>query len=123
MAFDFHLHIPESSRRGQVIQMIVAEQHITPEQAAERLLEEAAQLHVTPSEKQADIIAVNAEYLAQLRERGAKRAEARRVAGDPMASIRPETPDALIGFLADAPEVAQAIRDLAYERRAQTYGI
>jgi hypothetical protein len=123
MAFDFHLHVPETSRRGQVIQMLMAEEDITPEQAAERLLEEAAQLHLTSSEKPANIIAFNTDYLSQLRERGTKRAEPRQSAGDPMASIRPETPENLIGYLADAPEVAQAIRDLAYERRAQTYGI
>jgi hypothetical protein len=120
MAFDFHLHIPETSRSGQVIQMLAEERHITPEQAAERLLEEAAQLHTPAKTHQ---VKVSPEYLRQLKTRSAARAEARRANGDPMAASRPETPDALIGYLADAPEVAQTIRDMAYERRASSYGI
>jgi hypothetical protein len=120
MAFDFHLHIPETSRSGQVIQMLAEERHITPEQAAERLLEEAAQLHAPVKTHQ---VKVSPEYLRQLKTRSAARAEARRVNGDPMAASRPETPDALIGYLADVPEVAQTIRDMAYERRASSYGI
>gem|GEM_PF-3650691 len=63
------------------------------------------------------------EYLQQLKIRSTARAKARHTTGDPMADTRPETPDALIGFLADAPEVAQTIRDMAYERRANTYGV
>ena len=38
MSFD--LHIPEDSQRGQVIQMIVAEQHITPEEVLEKIFDE-----------------------------------------------------------------------------------
>ena len=103
--------------------MIAAEQHITPEQAAERLLEQAAQLPLIPSAKPANLATSSEDYLTQLRERSTKRTEARRAAGDPMASIRPKTPDALIGFFAIAPEVAEAIRDMAYERRSHSYGI
>jgi ribosomal protein S12 methylthiotransferase accessory factor YcaO len=114
----FALHISENSKPWQVIEMIAAEQHITLEMAAERLLEEAAQLHLKPKDGES----ANAEYLEHLRKRSLTRAEARRVAGDPKATIGPEAPDALIGFLADAPEVAQAIRDLAYERRSRSYG-
>jgi hypothetical protein len=38
MAFD--LHIPENSQRGQAIQMIVAEQHITPEEALGKIVDD-----------------------------------------------------------------------------------
>jgi hypothetical protein len=116
----FDLHIPENSRQGQVIQMIAAEQHITPEEAARRLLDEAVQLHTPVKARQ---IKADPEYLRQVKARSAARAEARRINGDPKAASRPETPDALIGYLADAPEVAQTIRDMAYERRASSYGI
>lgn len=47
MAFD--LHIPEESPRGMSIQMLVAEQHITPEQALERVID--AGLRATPKGK------------------------------------------------------------------------
>lgn len=46
MAFDFHFHIPDNSDQGQAIQRMADEQHITPEEAAARLLEEAARLHL-----------------------------------------------------------------------------
>jgi len=48
MAFD--LHIPENSRRGQVIQMIVDQRQITPEQVLEQIVDEGlkATLQSTP---------------------------------------------------------------------------
>jgi len=36
----FDLHIPEDSQRGQAIQVIVSEQHITPEEVLERIVDE-----------------------------------------------------------------------------------
>ena len=36
----FDLHIPEDSQRGQVIQMLIAKQHISPEEALERIVDE-----------------------------------------------------------------------------------
>jgi len=120
MAFDFHLHISETSPSGQAIRTIVEERQTTPEQAVEWLLEEAARLHVPEKESK---VKVSSDYLQQLGARSRARAEARRANGDPLASSRPETPDALIGYLADAPEVAQTIREMAYDRRANSYGI
>ena len=38
MSFD--LHIPEESQRGRVIQMIISEQHITPEEVLEKIIDE-----------------------------------------------------------------------------------
>ena len=36
----FDLHIPEESQRGQSIQRIVTEQHLTPEEALMRIVDE-----------------------------------------------------------------------------------
>jgi hypothetical protein len=119
MAFELHISIPDHSPAGQAVQRLVSDEHVTPEQAVTRMLNEAVELRLVPTGKAVS----DEEYLEQLRHRSAKRAEARRAAGDPMASIRPETPEALIGFLADAPEVAQTIPDMAYERRANSYGV
>ena len=41
MAFDLHLSIPENTPRWKAVQQVAAEQHITPEQAAERIFDEA----------------------------------------------------------------------------------
>ena len=118
MPFDLHISIPDQSHAVQVVQQIAEAERISPEQVAERLLEEAAQLHAPVKARR---VKVDPEYLRLLQVRSAARAEARRTNGDPMAASRPETPDALIGYLADAPEVAQTIRVMAYERRASSY--
>jgi hypothetical protein len=41
MAFDLHLSIPENSPAGQAVQRLVADEHVTPEQAVRRILNEA----------------------------------------------------------------------------------
>jgi hypothetical protein len=53
MAFDIHLTIPEDSLAAQVVQRVVASEHITPEEAVTRILTEAAKLHgkKTPAEE------------------------------------------------------------------------
>jgi hypothetical protein len=45
MAFDLHITVPENSPAAHVVQQIAAAEHISPEQAATRLLTEAAKLH------------------------------------------------------------------------------
>ena len=119
MEYEFQLSISDSSPAGHAIQRLAAEENITQAQAAEKLIEVAARLAVPVNNP---TIKIGPEYLQQLLSRSAARAEARRIHGDPTAASRPETPDGLIGFLADAPEAAQSIRDLAYERRAGSYG-
>lgn len=47
MAFEFHLHIQEESRRWQAIQQIAQEQQITPEQAAEQVFDEGVRAQST----------------------------------------------------------------------------
>lgn len=53
MALVFHLQFEEDSRQARVIQTIAERQHITPQEVAQRLLEEAieAQTHPTPAEE------------------------------------------------------------------------
>ena len=51
MAFEFHIRIPENSEHGQIIQAMAEQQHITPQQAAERLLKEGAKSHLEPTTK------------------------------------------------------------------------
>jgi hypothetical protein len=119
MEYEFQLSISESSPAGHAIRRMAEEENITQAQAAEKLIEAAALLAIPVNSRR---LKVEPEYLQQLLSRSAARTEARRTHGDPMAASRPETPDGLIGFLADAPEAAQSIRDLAYERRAGSYG-
>jgi hypothetical protein len=45
MAFDLHITLSESSREVQIIQQVATQEHITPEQAATRLIIEGAKLH------------------------------------------------------------------------------
>lgn len=49
MAFDFRIHIAENSQQAQVIQDLAAEQHITPEEAAQRVFNEGLNLHTKPT--------------------------------------------------------------------------
>lgn len=46
MDFDIHLHIPENSQQGQIIQALAADQQITPQEAAQRVFNEGLKLHV-----------------------------------------------------------------------------
>jgi hypothetical protein len=43
MGYEIHLKIPEGSRRGHLIASIAAEQHITPSQAVEKIIDQATQ--------------------------------------------------------------------------------
>ena len=43
MAFDVLIHIAEDTQRGRAIQRFVEEQHVTPEQAVEQLIEAGIQ--------------------------------------------------------------------------------
>ncbi|HEY3781862.1 MAG TPA: hypothetical protein VGL56_12320 [Fimbriimonadaceae bacterium] len=45
MPFDLHIILADNSREVQVIQQVAKAEHITPEQAASRLLMEGAKLH------------------------------------------------------------------------------
>jgi hypothetical protein len=45
MPFDLHISIPDGSPAAHVVQQLAEAEQITPEQAAEQLLTEAARLH------------------------------------------------------------------------------
>ena len=45
MAFDLHISIPDHSPAGQAVQRLVSDEHVTPEQAVTRILNEAARQH------------------------------------------------------------------------------
>jgi len=49
MAFEFHLHIREDSRQAEVLQTMARQQHITPEEVAQQLLEQAIEAKIQPS--------------------------------------------------------------------------
>ena len=50
------------------------------------------------------------------------RSSERRARREAPAQARLQTPGALIGLLADAPEVVECIRELARERRRHAFG-
>jgi hypothetical protein len=125
MSYDIHLNISEDSQRGHVIASVVAQQRLTPAEAVERILDQAAQsqaMSETDFLVTAPLTIEERETVAAAMEARRKRATERQARREALAKARPETPDALIGFLADAPEVAENIRKLAYERRSQTFG-
>lgn len=107
--------------------------HATLEQLAESLLVASAQelqtrdLHPSSISDELGFVTKSSDSMDLVRRQAQVRREkitANRLSKrEELAEQRPETPDALIGFLADAPEVAQAIRDMAYERRSQAYGV
>jgi len=136
MSYEIHLNIPEDSQRGHLIASLAAEQHLTPSQAVESIIDLVAQKQIPTARKEgksripglpsepmsvedaAVVDEAKAIVMAARRQRSADR-RARREA---LAETRPETPDALIGFLADAPEIAENIRQLAHERRRHAFG-
>jgi hypothetical protein len=108
-------HLPPNIEQG--IQRFADERHISHDEALVRLIQTGLTASKpTTVPKAADESAAHA--LAARRERSAER-RARR---ESLAQTRPETPDALIGFLADAPEIAESIRQLAHERRRHAFG-
>ena len=46
MAFEFHLQIPENSRRWQAIKQVAQERQITPAEAAEQVFDEGVRAQV-----------------------------------------------------------------------------
>jgi hypothetical protein len=125
VSYDIHLNIPEDSQRGHVIASVAAQQHLTPAEAVERILDQVAQsqaLSETDFAAPEPLTDEEKEMVATAMEARRMRAAERQTRREALAKARPETPDAMIGFLADAPEVAENIRRLAYERRSQAFG-
>jgi hypothetical protein len=55
MGYEVHLNIPEDTQRGRLIASLAAEQHITPSQAVERILDHASQSHSGPARNEGKI--------------------------------------------------------------------
>jgi hypothetical protein len=110
MSYDIHLSIPEDSAQGHLIASVVAEQHLTPSQVVEQIIDQAAQaqLFFDPNE-------TPAEFVARLRARKAARGKGSR--------IPPSTADAasIIGLFAGNESFSQAI-DEVIASRPQRYG-
>jgi hypothetical protein len=49
MSYDIHLNIPENSPAGQIVQRLVIMEHVTPDQAAFRILTEAGRQESKPA--------------------------------------------------------------------------
>lgn len=66
MSYEIHITISEDSRRGHVIASLAAEQHLTPSQAVEKLIDQVAEMHVVPApvEKKARIAGLPREPLS-----------------------------------------------------------
>lgn len=105
---DYHLNISiqEGSVADRNIQNVSKTQHLSQEEAALSLIGSPSPNEETP-----------AALIARVRA-----SKARRNSGIWPVATPDGNADKLIGFLADSPEVAEAIRDLARERRNQTYG-
>lgn len=125
MSYEIHLTIQEESSGGHLIASMTAQLHLTPSQAVERVLNQVAQsqtLSRTEDRLTEPLTAEEETTVADAMEARRGRAAERVARREALAKARPETPDALIGFLADAPQVAENIRRLAYERRSQAFG-
>lgn len=118
MNYEIHLNIPEDSQRGHLIASLVAEQHITPGQAVEKIIDIVAQKDPEPmtgtGKSASDIVAEALRKVDQVREE-----RTQELAG--LAS-RNESAAKLIGFLKDEPELVEAIREATTERRQAMYG-
>jgi hypothetical protein len=54
MAFD--LHIPENSPRGQAIQALIEENHATPQEVLERLVDEGLKANIGDQPTEVDVL-------------------------------------------------------------------
>jgi hypothetical protein len=106
-------HLPPSIEQG--IQRFADERRISHDEALLRLIQTGLTA-TKPTPHAGDEIAENAMEARR------QRSSERRARREALAKTRPESPDALIGFLADAPEVAESIRQLAHERRRHAFG-
>lgn len=107
MNYDISISVQEGSAADRNIQSVARQQHVTPSEAALKLLD--SQPCTEGESPVAFISRVRAE-------------KARRKSGIWPVAAPDGSAEKLIGLLADAPDTAEAIRSLASERRAQVYG-
>lgn len=113
--------LPTSLEQG--VNRFADEQHISRDEAVLKLIQTGLTASFgqsnAPEVANSRTVATCADdSIAARRVRTAERQANR----ETLAKIRPIAPDALIGFLAGAPEVAEAIRALAEDRRRQAFG-
>ena len=110
MNYDFHLQIPEDSAEGMAISSLIARAHVSPEEAARRLLAQSAQKRKRTAKKAGDIwdrFADGAEVLDQI-----GRDSTQPVDPGSSASIA-----LLRAWIAEAPKDPAAIREAEEDLR------
>jgi len=117
LSYEIHLNIPEDSQRGHLIASLAAEQHITPNQAVEKIIDIVAQKQGSAKTGRAAFVNdIVAEALLKVDQVRAERTQ-ELVA----LSSRNDSASKLIGILKDEPEIVEAIREAGRERRQAMY--
>jgi len=107
VSFEIHLDIQEDSRQGRLISDLVRQEHITPSQAVERLIERAAE----PSEEETP-----AQLVARIQARKLASGKMSRPPADPSGSEK------LIGMLAGNEEFSRAMDEIIASRAERYFG-
>jgi len=114
VSYDIHLNIPEDSQRGHLIASLTAEQHITPNQAVERIIDLVAQREIKVS-----LVPEREETPAELVARLRAHKQASGKSSQP--PLDPKGSEALIGMLAGNEEFSRAMDEII-AGRPQRYG-
>jgi hypothetical protein len=114
MSYDIHLTIPEDSSGGHLIASLAAQQHITPTQAVERIINEAAQggakVSLAPDHEETPT-----QLVARLR------AHKKAHGGGPQPPKNPEGSLAIIGMMAGNAEFSRTMDEII-ANRPKRYG-
>jgi len=113
MSYEIHINISEESSSGHLIASMSAHQQITPSQAAERIIDQAAQRETTASLAPGSE-ETPGELVARLRAQKAAKGEG------PQPPLRTDNPERIIGLFADAPELVESILEVV-DTRSQRY--
>lgn len=114
MNYDIHLTIPEDSSGGHLIAALTAMEHITPTQAVEKIIDQAAQREFKPS-LAPDGPETPAELVARLRAHKKTHGSAPRPPKDAAGSL------AMIGMMAGDAEFGRTIDEII-AGRPKRYG-
>lgn len=107
MDYEISINVREGSPADRNIMSVSKSEHVSREEAVLRLIAGTLDVQDTP-----------AALIARVRANKVHRRSADRPMSEPAGNAK-----RLIGFLADEPDIAEAIRTLARERRTQAYGI
>ena len=115
MSFDIHQSISEDSSGGHLIASLAAEQCITPTQAVERIIDEAAQREASaslaPSHEETPM-----QLVARLRAQKAAKGEGLQ------PPLRTDAPERVIGLFGNAPELIESILNVVEARSGRYMG-